>query len=308
MIEVSADHLQEMIKRSKRNAWSVLNTAPVGICITGPEGHFELVNPAYCDFYGYTQEELIGQHFTAMVPLAYREKASAMHDEFLQGAEPTELRQEWEVCCKNGELRTIIAEAARVEGDDGKARKVTFIIDITERKRLEERLREANERLDHLASHDSLTGLLNRRAGLQYLDEELKRCRRYGGELSIVMFDLDNFKTVNDTYGHATGDAVLTEVTRAVASALRDTDMQVRLGGEEFLIIMPETSDAEAKTAAERLRTLVESQPFTEHQLSVTLSAGVASTPISSGEELLERGDQAMYQAKERGRNRVTVA
>ncbi|MFG6667293.1 diguanylate cyclase [Halomonas sp. HNIBRBA4712] len=308
MLDISTDQLKETLERSKRNAWSVLNGAPIGICITDPDGHFELVNPAYCEFYGYTQSELIGQHFTIMVSPEKRDGISAMHDDFLQSGNITEIRQEWEVFRKNGEQRTIIAEAARVEGDDGKSRKVTFVIDITERKQLEERLREANARLDHLASHDYLTGLMNRRAGLAHLEEELKRCRRYGGELSIVMFDLDRFKRVNDTYGHATGDAVLKEVTTTIAGALRDTDIQVRLGGEEFLIIMPETSAGEAQIAAERLLALVEERTFTEHALTITLSAGVASTPATSVQQLIERGDRLMYASKAYGRNQIQVA
>ncbi|WP_447926788.1 sensor domain-containing diguanylate cyclase [Vreelandella sp. EE27] len=308
MPDISAEQLQEMVKRSKRNAWSVLTSAPIGICVTDDQGCFELVNPAYCNFYGYTEKELIGQPFTVMVAPEYREKASALHDEFLQGTELTEMRQEWQVFCKNGDLRTIIAEAARVEGDDGTPRKVTFVIDITERKQLEERLREANDRLDHLASHDGLTGLLNRRAGICHLSEELKRCRRYGGDLSVMMFDLDRFKTINDTYGHATGDTVLTELSAAIDNMLRDTDVQVRLGGEEFLVIMPETSSSEAQTAAERLRAHIEEQTFTEHALTITLSGGVASTPASCAEQLIERGDQGMYRAKEQGRNQIVVA
>ncbi|UYF99178.1 diguanylate cyclase [Halomonas sp. GD1P12] len=308
MLDLSTDQLQETVKRSKRNAWSVLNSAPIGICVTNPQGHFELVNPAFCAFYGYAQEELIGQHFIMLLSPENHSFACTQHTEFLGGTETIQARQEWTVYCKNGERRTVLTEAAKVESDDDQQYKVTFVIDITERKKLEERLQEANSRLDHLACHDELTGLLNRRAGLCQLEEELKRCRRYGGELSVVLFDLDSFKSINDTYGHATGDTALAEVTAAIAHALRDTDLQVRLGGEEFLIIMPETGSDEAHVAAERLRAIIEERRFTPHQLSITLSAGVASTPATSAEQLIERGDQAMYQAKASGRNQVSLA
>ncbi|KPQ23024.1 MAG: PAS domain S-box/diguanylate cyclase (GGDEF) domain [Halomonas sp. HL-48] len=300
--------IYQQFHRTQRNTENVINTAPLGICITNPQGQFELVNPAYCEFYGYREEELLGQHFTMVVPQAYRATMSDLHDLFVEGEDTQELRQEWEVRCKNGEVRTIIAEAARIEGDDGAPRKVTFIVDITQRKQLEERLKQANERLDHIAHHDELTGLLNRRAGLQRLEQELRRSSRYGSPLSVAMFDLDNFKAFNDTHGHSVGDKILEEVTATVNQTLRDTDVQIRLGGEEFLVIMPEVNAEDAKLAMERVRRVVSQTPFTQHALTVTLSAGVASYIEASTTRLLDRADKAMYQAKQSGRDRVLIA
>lgn len=308
MTDTNPEQLYQLFNRSKRNTENVIKAAPIGVCITDPSGHFEMVNPAYCEFYGYRQEELLGQHFTIVVPEANRAWLSGLHDDFLQGKEHQEMRQEWDVINKNGELRTIITEAARIEGDDGELRKVTFIIDITQRKQLEERLRKANERLDHLAHHDELTELFNRRAGLQRLDEEVKRCERYGSTFSIAMYDLDNFKAVNDTFGHSAGDSVLQQITALVSEVLRDTDLHIRLGGEEFLIIMPGVNAEEAFQGMERVRETVAQQTFSEHQLTVTLSSGVASYTNSSGTRLLDRADKAMYQAKQAGRNRVVIA
>lgn len=303
-----ADPFEHLIALSPRDAANVINTAPIGICITDAKGNFEMVNPAYCDFYGYEKEELLGQHFTLVVPKAYRAKLSQLHDMFIAGNEIQEFRQEWEVRCKNGETRTIIAEAARVHGEDGAPRKVTYVIDITNRKRLEEQLKQANERLDHLAHHDELTGICNRRAGLMRLEEELKRCQRYGSKLSVVMYDLDSFKHINDTYGHGIGDDVLQEMTQLVAKGVRSTDFLVRLGGEEFLIIMPEVDVSSAYLAADRLRQQAAATPMTTHALIVTLSAGVASYMEASTTRLLDRVDKAMYRAKQSGRNKVVIA
>ncbi|WP_386082332.1 diguanylate cyclase [Vreelandella sp. F11] len=308
MKEISPDQLYKLFNRSKRNTENVIKAAPIGICITTPSGHFEMVNPAYCEFYGYQQEELLGQHFTQVVPKENRAILSALHDEFMRGNESQELRQEWDVVVKSGERRTVIAEAARIEADDGEPRKVTFIIDITQRKQLEERLKQANERLDHLAHHDELTELLNRRAGLQRLDEEIQRFKRYGTPFSIAMYDLDDFKTLNDTYGHSAGDSVLQQITALVSDILRDTDLHIRLGGEEFLIIMPGVNAQEAYLGMERVRESVAQPTFTEHQLTVTLSSGIASYADGSGSRLLDRADKAMYQAKQTGRNRVVIA
>ncbi len=308
MKEVSPDQLYQLFYRSKRNTENVIKAAPIGICITTTTGHFEMVNPAYCEFYGYRQEEMLGKHFTLVVPEDNHARLSAIHDKFIAGSETFELRQEWDVVTKNGVLRTIISEAARIEGEDGQPRKVTFIIDITQRKQLEVNLKQANERLDHLAHHDELTALFNRRAGLQRLDEEIKRCERYGTLFSIAIYDMDNFKAINDTYGHSTGDTVLQQTTALVSQILRDTDLHIRLGGEEFLIIMPGVNAEEAQLAMERVRQTVAQHPFTEHHLTVTLSSGIASYVEASGTRLLDRADKAMYQAKQAGRNRVVIA
>ncbi|MCL7930260.1 sensor domain-containing diguanylate cyclase [Halomonas llamarensis] len=302
------DPFEHLIALSSRDAANMINAAPIGICITNAAGMFEMVNPAYCEFYGYEKEELLGQHFTVVVPKAYRAKLSQLHDAFIAGNEIQELRQELEVRCKNGEARTIIAEAARLHGDDGAPRKVTYVIDITSRKHLEEQLKQANERLDHLAHHDELTGIFNRRAGLMRLEEELKRCQRYGSKLSVAMYDLDSFKHINDTYGHSIGDDVLKEMTQLIAKEIRSTDFLVRLGGEEFLIIMPEVEVSSAYLATDRLRQQAAATPMTTHALTVTLSAGVASYMKTSTTRLLDRVDKAMYRAKQSGRNKVIIA
>ncbi|SES30334.1 PAS domain S-box-containing protein/diguanylate cyclase (GGDEF) domain-containing protein [Vreelandella subterranea] len=308
MTSSASPDIHQLLDQSKRNTENVIKAAPLGICITDPHGYFEMVNPAYCDFYGYAEEELLGQHFTMLVPDANRETLHDLHDSFIEGEERHELRQEWEVIGKGGKTHTIIAEAARIIGFDGQPRKVTFIVDITQRKRLEQRLQKANERLHYLAHHDELTGLLNRRAGLQRLEQELSRSSRYGSPLSVSMFDLDNFKAINDTYGHGVGDNILQEVTAKVNETLRETDIQIRLGGEEFLVIMPEVDAENARQAMERVRSAVAETTFTQRALTVTLSAGVAGYVEASTTRLLDHADKAMYQAKQSGRNRVVVA
>ncbi|MCO7247189.1 sensor domain-containing diguanylate cyclase [Halomonas sp. Mc5H-6] len=308
MTSSTSPDIHQLLDQSKRNTENVIKAAPLGICITDPQGYFEMVNPAYCDFYGYAEEELLGQHFTMLVPDANRETLHDLHDSFIEGEERHELRQEWEVIGKGGKTHTIIAEAARIIGFDGQPRKVTFIVDITQRKRLEQRLQKANERLHYLAHHDELTGLLNRRAGLQRLEQELSRSSRYGSPLSVSMFDLDNFKAINDTYGHGVGDNILQEVTAKVNETLRETDIQIRLGGEEFLVIMPEVDAENARQAMERVRSAVAEATFTQRALTVTLSAGVAGYVEASTTRILDHADKAMYQAKQSGRNRVVVA
>ncbi len=171
---------------------------------------------------------------------------------------------------------------------------------------------QQNSKLERLASTDALTGLTNRRRFLESLENERSRFERYGGALSLIMFDIDHFKKVNDTWGHAVGDAVLCEIARDALKFLRREDLAARYGGEEFVILLPETELPGAALIADRLRQLVADTVVAHDQgppLSVTISIGVASLEADeSGDELLIRADKAMYQAKNSGRNRVELS
>lgn len=284
------------------NMARVIHAAPIGICVTDAEGRFEMVNPAYCEFYGYREEELLGRPFTMVVPEANRAALQALHERFIAGEDDEELAQEWEVHGKDGELRNILARAARIVDADGAVKKVTFVVDITTRKEME-------QRLEFLARHDELTGLLNRRAGLALLEEEIARSQRYATPLCVATCDLDHFKRVNDRHGHAAGDAVLREAASRMRSTLRQHDHLVRMGGEEFMVVLPGISRREGWRAMERLRLQLAATPLEQPPLTLTLSAGV--TEFSAGESadaLMERADQALYRAKREGRNRVLEA
>ena len=177
-----------------------------------------------------------------------------------------------------------------------------------------EALNEANSRLSLLATTDMLTNLPNHRALQSLLEQECERARRFGRPLSLLFFDGDRFKTVNDTYGHAVGDVVLRELGERTRSVLRAGDTIGRFGGEEFLVLLPETDEAEAKCVAERLRGAVAAFPLATQEveggIAVTVSIGVASFPddgVIAG-EVREQADQAMYWAKRLGRNQVRTA
>jgi diguanylate cyclase (GGDEF)-like protein len=153
------------------------------------------------------------------------------------------------------------------------------------------------------ATTDPVTGLANHRAFHERLRTEVRRAARHGRALSIAVFDLDHFKSVNDTYGHQTGDEVLAAVARRLAGVARAGELVARTGGEEFAWLMPETPEEGAHVAAERARRAIESRPF-EGVGRLTLSAGVSSNEHgSTAEELFSAADKALYLAKERGRN-----
>jgi diguanylate cyclase (GGDEF)-like protein len=181
---------------------------------------------------------------------------------------------------------------------------------------LHRRLAAAEARIREMAITDDLTGLRNRRYILNLLTDELARALRYGRPLSCVMFDVDHFKRINDTYGHLVGDAVLSAVSAAARGQCRQSDVLGRYGGEEFLLILPETTAEGARAMGERIRQAIESLRV-EHGgelLAVTASFGAATVApvveadVSDPRAVLKRADDALYRAKDAGRNRVESA
>jgi diguanylate cyclase (GGDEF)-like protein len=160
--------------------------------------------------------------------------------------------------------------------------------------------------LEQLAQTDQLTGAVNRRALELVLEKEISKAKRHDYPLSIIYFDVDHFKRVNDRYGHPAGDRVLIRLVGLMQSRLRESDMLARWGGEEFLVLLSYTDLADAVRIAEELRLLVEHASFAEPE-HVTCSFGVASLHKDDTQErLVKRGDEALYRAKAAGRNRVT--
>ena len=174
-----------------------------------------------------------------------------------------------------------------------------------------EALHEALARVQELATRDALTGLINRRHMQELLDQEMKRQERSGAAFCVALIDLDHFKQINDTHGHHVGDEVLCGFTQAALEVLRNADIMARWGGEEFLVLFPETRAEQALNGLERLRERLRGAPVSESvaQLSVTFSAGVAEHEHGQTlRQTLERADRALYEAKAGGRNRALLA
>ena len=169
------------------------------------------------------------------------------------------------------------------------------------------------QRTEQLTITDDLTRLFNSRYLNLYLGREIKRCKRHGIPLSVIFLDLDGFKDINDQYGHLAGSGTLTEVGKILAQGVRESDILARYGGDEFVVVLPETPSPGALVIAERLRRAIEEHPFLEaHGLSARISAsfGIATYPdhAHSPEGLIQKADQAMYRVKERDKNGIEVA
>lgn len=170
-------------------------------------------------------------------------------------------------------------------------------------------LTDENETLKILTITDPLTKLHNRKWIMDLFRQEYKRTRRDNAKLSVAVIDIDNFKNINDTYGHQTGDAVLAEIGRIIKERIRETDRAGRFGGEEFIILLPNTNNEGATKVAENIRAEVErSNPSGIH---VTISAGIVAYDSASKltmEEVFKKADDALYASKRGGKNKITIA
>jgi diguanylate cyclase len=167
-------------------------------------------------------------------------------------------------------------------------------------------LEKKNVELNELTMRDSMTNLLNHKNSMRRLKEEVDRAKRINYPLSVAMIDLDNFKLVNDTYGHQTGDEVLIRVAQILAESCRTTDVVGRYGGEEFIIIMPDTNDRDAALLLSRIQTLIEETCFKDG-IHITLSCGISEFHGESVHGFLKSSDVMLYEAKKKGKNRVEV-
>lgn len=284
---------------------AVFESAAIGMALVDLDGRFLQVNQALCQLLGYQHGELVGKTFQEITHQDDLVKDLQLKDE-LQAGKRDFYQMEKRYFHQSGhELWVQLNVAIVRDVQQQPLYFITQIQNITVQKNM-------LEKLDIEAHRDYLTGLNNRRAFMAKAEAELKRSRRYGHRLAVFMIDIDHFKQINDTHGHKAGDQVLQVLGKLMRDTMRTVDVVGRIGGEEFAILLPETSGELAAEVAERLRAAVETCEVVLEAglpLHFTISVGIVTLHDANInlDMLLSQADQAMYQAKQQGRNRVCV-
>jgi len=297
---------------------SVFQNAPFSIVATDTRGLITAMNVAAEKLTGYSREELVGK---APLTLLHDERELAAKaldgdpesasvregfDVLTAGVAAGEMEErEWTLIRRDGTRTPINLAVRAVTSDNGETTGfVSIAFDITER-------RQMLDYVTHLATHDQLTGLLGRALLRDRTVEAVERARRYGTKVAVFMIDLDHFKRINDSLGHAAGDQLLIEAASRLRRSVRSTDVVARVGGDEFVVVMPDiTSVADVEQCAANL--VIKLSPeisIDEHLVNVTASVGVCIYPdfAADAKHLLKRADSAMYAAKENGRNQHQI-
>lgn len=307
--------LHNSLKKSEELFRTTVNNMSEGVCITGNKILY--ANPSAVEFLGYSEQELYDMNVWDLFDVKDRDTIRSDMERRLKG-EQFYFEYTFRTLTKKGESKYIFFHVQTIVYQKRFVALVIFF-DITNNVLLKRRLEKEKMRFQELSERDHLTGIFNKRKLENILSEYVKLTLRYDRPLSLMMFDIDYFKEINDSYGHQIGDNVLVEFTSLIKSNLRETDFFARFGGEEFVILLPETNVAYAAAKAENLRKLIEEHNF-KYIRMLTCSFGVAEYgekddfgkleigEVHSGDivaVLIERVDKALYRAKENGRNRV---
>ena len=289
-IRIMAKRLKE-VHVSRNFYLNLINSLSEGIVVLSRDGRVVEVNSSACRILGCGSEDPKDRHVSEVFPVLYPEIRDLLEGKATKVPETRRVR----ITRPKGETLDILVSISLY--DD---LYILLVSDVTQLTRYEEKLRE-------LAERDYLTNVYNRRMFENLLNHEMEKAKRYGRPLSLIMFDIDHFKKVNDTFGHQVGDQVLKKLVDTVRESLRRTDILARWGGEEFMILIPEADVDSAAKLAERLRKIIENTEFGKAG-RITVSFGVTQMrKEDTVDTLVMRVDKAVYRAKRKGRNRVEV-
>lgn len=309
------------LERERDSLRQIIDASPGAMVLVDQQGSISMVNRSLERLFGYERDELLGRPIESLVPASQREAHRSHREEFAMHprARPMGERRDLMGVHKGG-TEVPVEIGLNPIPTPGGIYVLGAIVDLTERHLAEQmiaaqaqELAKVNERLSEMASTDSLSGLWNRRAFLDQLGIQMELAKRTGRPMSIMILDVDHFKSYNDEYGHLAGDDVLRSVSRILTEVARRSDYVARIGGEEFAFILPETDDAGAEHLGERFRTAIAEAEWSLR----AITASVGATTVTFGRDgrgspddwrtrLLSEADRALYHSKEQGRNRVT--
>ena len=296
-------------RRADAELRTIFETAPIGHLVLDCDDRIVLANPALARIVGAEPHALAGRTLDALVhptdlPLLRIVLAELRHDVCATLETEIRLRCSADLADDAATVPAAVHAAVLEHGGSGPRRLLLQILDVTERKR-------AEAQLQHMADHDPLTGLLNRRSFERELERHIAHMRRYGAEGAAIVLDVDRFKPINDTFGHGAGDRLIVRVAEIVRARLRTTDAIARLGGDEFAILLPKADRAGAEAVARSLVETVRAEAIQDKGAEpITISVGVAMLdehPAPSTAAIVAAADLAMYEAKRAGRNGYAI-
>jgi diguanylate cyclase (GGDEF)-like protein/PAS domain S-box-containing protein len=303
--QIELEQQSEELQNNANFLSEVINHAGGPIFVQDSQSRVILANDSFCTLFELPRDEVIGKTFAENLPA--NERATFLEIDRQVLADGVKNVCEEALTLNETTSKTIILTKTRYTDESGDHFLIGVISDITKRKMLELRLNQK-------ATTDYLTGVNSRGHFMDLAELELNRALRYESALSLFMMDIDFFKQINDTYGHKVGDNVLKKLAEVCHATLRKTDIIGRVGGEEFAVLLPETSKDNAKKVAKHLRVAIEKLlvPLEDDifPIDFTVSIGLTSlTPkVNKLEALLNLADKALYKAKKTGRNKVCIA
>ncbi len=294
--------LEEELAQQSNLLNIVLNNIEVNIYMKDREGRYVYVNPRVAKLLQLNLSEIIGRTDMELFPGDFG--LEYYHNDQMVLETGAKMTMEEPFIDKDGSTRYYWSTKLPLQLPGQPDVLIGFSTDVTEQHQM-------RMELERRANTDALTGIYNRLYFYQVADHELLRSRRYGTSMSLLMIDIDHFKDINDTYGHLVGDVVLKAMAELCQSSVRDCDTMARVGGEEFAVLMPETTQAEALLMAQRLCSAFEGRALATEPcaISITISAGVSEfrDGDSSLQNIFTRADRALYEAKRLGRNRACL-
>jgi diguanylate cyclase (GGDEF)-like protein/PAS domain S-box-containing protein len=297
--------LRDEAREATQRFRSSFDSAPIGMAIVSLRGGFIDVNHALCEIVGHRRQTVLGLSLQELTCEEDRDSDAHLVRQIVEGERRIISQRQKRFVHAEGHLVWVSVSLSFVRGTSGSPDYfIAQIEDITERKR-------TIDQLQHLADHDALTGLLNRRRLEGELAHQVALAERYGHRACLVLLDLDDFKSTNDSLGHGAGDELLKNIAEVLRSRVRRSDVVARLGGDEFAILLPQASREQARHVAEGIAKAIRERVHITagHELRTTASFGVSTIePNEVPDRVLLRADQALYQVKASGRDGVVVA